>query len=224
MSGRRAARAVLWRDLLVISRRGSMFAAVAVHVVLLASLLLAWRDVSLVPLLPGHNLYEQLRAIQSALVALMLPWIVCRFVSEESASSRTMLSLVSGLSASRLFDVRFIALAGFAAILVGSGLPFMLLAQQMSSVAMGIALSDLCSLYLFGIAATILSLSIALTVRSPIAGWLISSLATLTLRAFVQDAALGASTLIAAATVALMLAIVESPATLPRLKRDGALR
>jgi hypothetical protein len=123
-----------------------------------------------------------------------------------------------------LFDVRFISLAGFAAILVGSGLPLMLLAQQMSSVEMATALSDLCALYLFAIAATILSLSIALTVRSSIAGWLISSLASLTLRTFVQDAALGASASIAAATIALMLAIVESPAALPRLKRNGALR
>jgi hypothetical protein len=222
MSGRRAVRTVLWRDLLVISRRRSMFAAVAVHVLLLASFLLVWRDVVLVPLLPGNNLYEQLRAIQSALVALMLPWIVCRFASAESGSSWTMLSLVSGLSASRLFDVRFIALAGFAAILVGSGLPFMLLAQQMSSVAMAIALSDLCSLYLFGVAATILSLSIALTVRGPVAGWLIASLAALTLRTFVQDAPLGASALVAAATTALTLAIIESPVALPRFKGNQA--
>jgi hypothetical protein len=222
MSGRRAARTVFGRDLLVISRRRPMIAALAVHVVLLASFLLAWGDVVLVPVIPGSNLYEQLRAIQSALVALMLPWIVCRFVSAESGSSWTMLSLASGLSASRLFDVRFLALAGFAAILAGSGLPFMFLAQQMSSVPLGIVLSDLCSLYLFVLAATILSLSIALTVRSSIAGWLASSLAALALRAFVQDATLGASALVAAATVALTLAIVESPAALPRLKGNRA--
>lgn len=218
MSARRAARVVFWRDLLVISRRRSMIAAVSVHVVLLASFLLAWSDVVLVPLLPGNNLYEQLRAIQSALVALMLPWIVCRFVSAESGISWTMLSLVTGLSASRLFDVRFLALATFAAILVGSGFPLMLLAQQMSSVAVPIVLSDACALVLFAVAATILTLSIALTVRGPIAGWLTASLASVTLRAFVQDGPLGASALIAAATIVVTLALAESPAALPRLK------
>jgi hypothetical protein len=218
MSGRRAVQALFWRDLLVISRRRSMLTAVAVHVVLLASFLLAWSDVVLVPLLPGNNLYEQLRAAQSALVAVMLPWIVCRFLSAESGHSWTLLSLATGLSASRLFDVRFLALATFAAVLAGSGFPLMLLAQQMSSVPARTLLADACSLFFFALAATILTLSIASTLRGPIAGWLASSLAAVTLRAFVQDGRPGTSALTAAAAIVVALALAESPAAWPRLR------
>lgn len=200
------ARALVWRDLVVIGRRRSMLVAVALYVGLLAAFLGAWSDVARVPLLPGSNLYEQHRVIQWMAVALILPWAVCRFIAGERGEHWSLASFVTGLSRSRLFALRLLALGTFAGLLVGSGLPLALLSQQMSSVPAVVVFADLCSLFLFSIAATVVTMSIVLIVRDAVAGWLLATIAVLVLRALVGIPPLAASAAIAAGIVGIAIA------------------
>ena len=204
-----SARALYWRDLVVMGRRRPMLAAVALHVGLLAAFLGAWSDAVRVPVLPGRNLYEQYRAIQWVIVAIILPWTVCRFLAGERGRRWSLASFVTGLSPSRLFTLRLFALGTFAAMLVGSGLPLTLLAQQMSSVPAIAAFADLGSLFLFSIAATVITMSIVLIVRDVIAGWLLATGAVLLLRALVGTPPLAASAAIAACLVGIALVTVQ---------------
>lgn len=199
-------RALYWRDLVVIGRCRSMMVAVALYVGLLAAFLAAWSDVVRVPLLPGNNLYEQYRVMQWATVALILPWAVCRFIAGERGERWSLASVVTGLSRSRLFTMRLIALGTFAGLLVGSALPLALLAQQMSSVPPSVAFTDLGSLFLFSIAATVITMSIVLIARDVLAGWLVATSAILLLRAFVGIPPLAASAAITAGIVGLAIA------------------
>ena len=200
------ARALYWRDLVVIGRHRSMLVAVALHVGLLAAFLAAWSDVAHVPGLPGSNLYEQYRVIQWVTVALILPWAVCRFIAGERGEQWSLASFVTGLSRSRLFTLRLLALGTFAGLLVASGLPLALLAQQVSSVSAIVALADLGSLFLFSIAATVLTMSIVLIVRDVVAGWLLATTAVLLLRALIGIPPLAASAAIAAGIVGIGIA------------------
>ena len=199
-------RALYWRDLVVIGRCRSMMVAVALYVGLLAAFLAAWSDVVQVPLLPGNNLYEQYRVMQWLTVALILPWAVCRFIAGERGERWLLASIVTGLSRSRLFTVRLIALGTFAGLLLGSALPLALLAQQMSSVPPLVAFMDLGSLVLFSIAATVISMSLALIARDVVAGWLVATIAILLLRVLVGVPPLAASAAITAAIVGIAIA------------------
>lgn len=203
------ARALYWRDLVVIGRRRSMLVAVALYVGLLSAFLGAWKDVGRVPLLPGSNLYEQFRVIQWVIVAIILPWAVCRFIAGERGERWSLASLVTGLSRSRLFTIRLLALGTFAGLLVGSGLPLILLAQQMSSVPATVALTDLGSLFLFSIAATVITMSIVLIVRDVVGGWLLATIVVLLLRALVGIPPLAASAATAAGIVAIAIAAAQ---------------
>ena len=203
------ARALYWRDLVVIGRHRSMLVAVALHVGLLAAFVAAWSDVVRVPLLPGRNLYEQYRVIQWVTVALILPWAVCRFIAGERGEHWSLASFVTGLSRSRLFTLRLLALGTFAGLLVASGLPLALLAQQMSSVPAFVALADLGSLFLFSIAATVVTMSIVLIVRDVVSGWLLATIAVLLLRALIGIPPLAASAAIAAGIVGIAIAAAQ---------------
>jgi hypothetical protein len=209
MRALRPVAAVCWRDLLVISRRRSMAVAIAIHVVLLASFLLAWSGAFLVPLIPGATFYEQTRMVQSALVSAILPWSVCRFASAEHPKLWMIRSLATGLSPSRVFDAHAAALAIFAAILVGSGLPLMLLAQQMSSVTVSRVFADCCSLWLFALAVTTMTLSIASSVRGAVVAWLLSSAAAVVIRGLMPSSGTPASALLAIAIIVATLTLAE---------------
>jgi len=202
-------RALYWRDLVVIGRCRSMMVAVALYVGLLAAFLAAWSDVVRVPLLPGNNLYEQYRVVQWLTVALILPWAVCRFIAGERGEHWSLASFVTGLSRSRLFTMRLLALGTFAGLLVGSALPLALLAQQISSVPPFVALADMGSLFLFSIAATVISMSVALIVRDVVAGWLLATIAVLLLGALVGIPPLAASAAIAAGIVGIAIAAAQ---------------
>jgi hypothetical protein len=203
------ARALYWRDLVVIGRRRSMLVAVALYVGLLSAFLGAWKEVVRVPLLPGSNLYEQYRVIQWVMVAVILPWAVCRFIAGERGERWSLTSFVTGLSRSRLFTMRLLALGTFAGLLVGSGLPLILLAQQMSSVPATVAVADLVALFLFSIAATVITMSIVLIVRDVVAAWLLATTAVLLFRALVGIPPLAASAAIAAGIVAIAIAAAQ---------------
>ena len=213
--------AVCWRDLLIISRRRSMAAAIAVHVVLLASFLLAWSGVPLVPLIPGASFYEQTRMVESALVSLILPWSVCRFASAEPRELWAMRSFATGVSSSRVFDAHAAALAIFAAILAASGLPLMLLAQQASSVTVWNVLADYAALWLFALAVTTLTLSIALSVRGAVAAWILSSAAAIVIRGVMETSLAPAGALLALAIIVatLTLAKYNDPFRVPGTQR-----
>jgi hypothetical protein len=203
------ARALYWRDLIVIGRRRSMLVAVALYVGLLSAFLGAWQDVPRVPLLPGSNLYEQYRLIQWVIVASILPWAVCRFMAGERGERWSLASFVTGLSRSQLFTIRLLALGTFAGLLVGSGLPLILLAQQVSSVPATVAVADLGSLLLFSMAATVITMSVVLIVRDVVAAWLLATTVVLLLRALVGIPPLAASAAIAVGVVAVAIAAAQ---------------
>jgi hypothetical protein len=204
----RRMRAVYWRDLVVMSRIRPLVVALAAHVTLLASFLLAWSGVARVPHLPGDNLYEQQRGLQGGLIAVILPWIVCRFLAAERRETWSALSFVTDLSPSRLFDVRLLAPATFGMILVVSGLPLALIAQQTSAIPARRVFFDVCLLALFAIASVVVTMSAALRVRTAIAGWVLSAGAALALHSIVGPAhpAIAAMSALAIAAIALALA------------------
>ena len=72
------------RELTAIARQKALWMMAAVQVALLSGFVLAWGDSGLVPFLPGANLYEQLRTIQLAFLAVATPWAVCRASSLSS--------------------------------------------------------------------------------------------------------------------------------------------
>jgi len=214
-------RAVYWRDLVVMSRSKPLVVALAAHVTLLGTFLLAWSGSAKVPQVPGDNLYEQQLGLQGGLIAVILPWIVCRFLAAERRETWSALSFVTDLSPSRLFDVRLLAPATFGVILVFSGLPLALIAQQISATPTPRVFSDVCLLAWFAMASVVVTMSVALRARTPIAGWVLSACAALTLDATVGHAHPAIAVMSALAIAAIALAFAPAPPSVILPELDG---
>ena len=87
-----------------------LVAAVFIHASLLALFVLAWTDGAGIPTLGSRSLYDQLRTLQAATLALLLPWAACRLVSAERADELVRLSLAAAVPPSRLLAGRIAAL------------------------------------------------------------------------------------------------------------------
>jgi hypothetical protein len=181
MSDLDTAGAVCRRDLLVMARHRPMLAALAAYAALLSSFLLAWSGAGAAPWLGGTNLYEQQRTVQTGATALIVPWVVCRFMDSERGDRWAMMIRLTGLSSAWLSGAHLLALTAFVAVAVASGWPLLLVAQQMSAVPARTAVTDGGALLAFALAATLVSMGFALVLRGSLAAWVGATLTILAL-------------------------------------------
>ena len=141
--------AMLARDVTIGMRTAAFAAALATHAALLAAFIVLWGGG--VPTLPGANLYEQQRLVQTALLACLLPWAAARCGPGHRGDDMVLLSALAAARPSRIVRAQFAALFALLAAVGVSGLPLMLLAAQMAAVPLQTVLVDL--LPVLGIAA-----------------------------------------------------------------------
>lgn len=127
-------RALAVRDLMVIARRPAFFLAMCVHAALLAGFIVVWGHG--MPHMPGRNAYEQQRLVQWLTLGVLLPWTAARCLPREDRSDVALLALLTAVRPSRVLLARMCA--GFVAlgVLVASGLPAVVLAQQVAGLPM----------------------------------------------------------------------------------------
>lgn len=125
--------ALIVREVDVMARRPAFAAAIAVHVGVLALFVLGWGDGVGVSLLPGFSFYEQLRLVQAALLALLLPWTAARCMAQERGDDLVLLSALTAIRPSRLLAARAGAVLAGLILVVASGIPIALIAQRMSA-------------------------------------------------------------------------------------------
>lgn len=124
--------ALLSRHLTIGMRTAAFGAVLAAHAGLLAGFLVLWEGG--VPMLPGANIYAQMRLVQAILLTTLLPWTAARCASDDRGNELTMLSLITACGSSRLVLAQFAGLFILLAAVVFSGLPLLLVAGQMAAV------------------------------------------------------------------------------------------
>src|SRR5262249_5511385 len=95
-------RLLLRRELACVLGHRGMVCVVAAHVAIAAIFVIAWGDGHGVPLWWQRSFYQQLRIVQWATVTIFLPWAAVRCPARERRNELLLLSLVTGLTPSRV--------------------------------------------------------------------------------------------------------------------------
>jgi hypothetical protein len=132
--------AVLIRDMSIGMRTRAFAAALAVHVALLAAFIVLWDGG--VPMLPGANVYEQQRLLQTSLLVCLLPWAAVRCAPSDRGDEMVLLSAITGDRPSRIVTAQFAARAVLLAAIALSGLPLMLVAGDLAAQPLARPLTD----------------------------------------------------------------------------------
>ena len=165
------------RELVVLGRRPALAAAAAVMVGLAAGFVIAWP--SGIPAGTSGTLFSQLQVVREALAAVVIPWVICRCGSGERGNDLVTLSMLSGLSPSRILAARVFATLAAVGVLLLAALPVDLLAQQaIGADAVTLAKAEM-RVLLIGSYAGAIALACEHLVSACLWRWLVATIVTL---------------------------------------------
>jgi hypothetical protein len=162
-------RAVMWRELIVVTRRPALTVVICIHVGLLAGFVLLWNRG--VPVLGGANLYEQQQLFQWVLLAVLLPWAAVRCAAPDRGDRFVMACAATALRPSSMIIAKVVALVGALALIVFAGFPAAIIAQQMSAVPLSVTLWDLISSFGLTVLVAAGTLTWVFAVQGRLAAW-----------------------------------------------------
>lgn len=125
-------RPFIWWEIGAITRTGAFAAALAVHVLVLGTFLLVWGGG--MPVLPGDTVFDQLLLVQGGLLSVLLPWTASRCGTAERGNDLVMLAAATATPPSRMALAQAAGRCAALALVVGAGLPMVVVAQQASAV------------------------------------------------------------------------------------------
>jgi len=124
-------RAVLAREMAVTTGSPALPVAMAVQMAVLLVFLLVWGGG--VPTTTGATVLEQLLAVQWGALVIVLPWAAARSLAPGGGEGLALLSLLTGVAPRQILCSR-LASVFVVLVCVGlAGLPFVVLAQQMTA-------------------------------------------------------------------------------------------
>ena len=169
--------AVFVRDMTIALRTRAFAAALGVHAALLAAFIVLWDGG--VPMLPGANLYEQQRLVQSIVLICLLPWAATRCAPSERGDAMVQLSAIAADRPSRIVTAQVVARVVLLAAIVLGGFPLMLVALDLAAQPFSRALADLVPGV--GLVAVASSSSVWWTLAHPdrLTAWLGATLSTI---------------------------------------------
>lgn len=125
---------VAWH-LAVFVRQPAYFVAMALHATILAVFLILWGDG--VPLMAGEDALAQQQVVQCVFLGLALPWAALRCRTHHAAHEDAVLACVAAIPRGSVVLGRAVATWLALMLLVATGLPLPVLAQQMAAAPIG---------------------------------------------------------------------------------------
>ena len=186
-------RATMMRELIVAARTAATALTVCViAAVLIAFVLIWWPGVSL---LAPASLYEQTRVLHWAVLAAALPWIAVRAVPHDHGNDFVLLAAFIGVPPASVVAGKILAMFVVLLLVILTGLPALLIAQQAAAVSLGTVLRDLLPCAGLALLVAVSSTASILILRDSLLSWL----ATATIPAVVLFAAVASASGTAAA-------------------------
>jgi hypothetical protein len=199
------ARALVWRALLTSARTPALWAAMGAQVILFSLYLLVWGDG--LPLVGARPALEQFATLQWIVLALALPWAAARSGVVRGRDEVARLAVLGAVPPSSIVAAGIAALSVLLLALAAVGLPFAMLAQQISAApATELGRTQL-PLYALGLCAAPITAACMLVATSRFAAWTASTALTLAVVALVPQG-LGGGAVLAALGAIMVAAIV----------------
>jgi hypothetical protein len=122
---------LVWRDVLTAVRTPAVWAVMAVQVTLMALYLLVWGDG--VPLVGARPVLAQFATTQWVFLSLALPWAAARCGTARRRDDVAQLAALGAVRPSAVVGASLLAASGILLAIAAAGLPFSILAQQISA-------------------------------------------------------------------------------------------
>ena len=162
-------RAFFVRELIVATRSPALTLVVCAHVVAAAAFVLVWHRG--VPVMAGANIYEQERLVDWWLLAVMLPWTAARCLAPDRREDLVAACALAALRPSLMVVARTAAVTIVLALVVLTGTPVAIIAQQMAAVPLTRALVDLGPFAGLTVLASGVTVAWMLLVRDRLTAW-----------------------------------------------------
>ena len=167
--------ALIWREVVTITRTPAYWVGAAVYIVALAAFVAIWGNG--IPVAGARSSWEQFVSVAMALLAVLLPWVAARC----GCSSRREL-VMTGFITSRSPEQCLLAKSiGLMVALMGvelSGLPVFTLMRQIAAEPSAIVSSAI-SLAVLAMYVAVVTIAIAFILTNPLRVWIASTALTL---------------------------------------------
>jgi hypothetical protein len=182
------------RALIAAARTPAMWAVVAAQIGLLSSYLLVWGDG--VPLVGARPVLEQFATVQWVFLALALPWAAIRCGAARRRDEVAQMAVLGAVRPSVVVAASVAALSLLLLAVALTGLPFAILAQQISAApAAGLWQSQLPH-YALSLCVAAVAAACMLVIANRLFAWTVSTALTVGLIALAPAGAAGAAVLL----------------------------
>jgi hypothetical protein len=173
-------RAIVLREALVVARKPMFVTVVIVCSALLALFPAVW-GIRGIPTLDGASLYDQQFRLEWILVILLLPWTAARVIADERGNDLVILSTATAIPPSRVLLARLLATTAALTLVIGSALPVVISAQQMSGTPLTRLIVDQLALMAFALPVAVVTGCWMQIAANRLLGWLGSAVTTVLL-------------------------------------------
>lgn len=199
--------ALVWRALLAAARTPALWASMGAQVVLFSLYLLVWGDG--LPLVGARPTLEQFATLQWIVLGLALPWTAARSGVVRGRDDVARLAVLGAVPPSSIVAAGVAALAVLLLSLAAVGLPFAMLAQQISAVPATELWRTQLPLYALGLCAAPITAACMLVAANRLAAWTAATALTLAVVALVPRGP-GGGVVLAALGAIVVAALVSS--------------
>jgi hypothetical protein len=191
----RAVEALVWRALLGAARTPAVWIGLGAQVVFLSLYLLVWGDG--IPLVGARPVLDQFATTQWMLLGVLLPWAAARSGAAWRGDEIAQMAALGAVSPASVLAAGVTALSALLVATAAVGLPFALLAQQISAVpALDLWRTQL-PLYGLGLCAATMTAACMLVVANRLLAWMAATALTCGVMAAVPSGLPGAVVLAA---------------------------
>jgi hypothetical protein len=198
--------ALMWRALLTAARTPALWAAMGAQVLLFSLYLLLWGDG--LPLVGARSTLEQFTTLQWIVLGLALPWAAARSGVVRGRDEIARLAVLGAVPPSSIVTAAVAALAVLLVALAAVGLPFAMLAQQISAVPATELWRSQLPLYALGLCAAPITTACMLVAANRFAAWAAATALTLAVVALVPHG-FGGGVVLAALAAIVVAAVVS---------------
>ena len=198
--------ALMWRALLTAARTPALWAAMGAQVLLFSLYLLLWGDG--LPLVGARSTLEQFTTLQWIVLGLALPWAAARSGVVRGRDEVARLAVLGAVPPSSVVTAAVAALAVLLVALAAAGLPFAMLAQQISAVPATELWRSQLPLYALGLCAAPITAACMLVAANRFAAWAAATALTLAVVALVPHG-FGGGVVLAALAAIVVAALVS---------------
>lgn len=198
-----------WRALLAAARTPPLWAAVAVQIAFFAAYLLQWGTG--IPLVGARPVLEQFASVQWFFLGLALPWAAVRSGAACRRDEVAQLAAFGSVLPSSIVSASVAALAVLLLATAAAGLPFALLAQQISALPAADLWRAQLPLYALSLYAAPIAAACMLVVANRYMAWMLATALTMAAMFAVPPGLAGVAVLVtvAAAVTAMLVSSAD---------------